>query len=71
MKSSKRALQSIKCECGFEINITPNLKKLGRTIEIHALSHALKEKSPDKAKAECDRIEDFLIDKVIKTLLQE
>ena len=44
-KSRKKAGSLIRCECGFEILVVPDLKSMGRAIEDHAAEHAKKEKN--------------------------
>ena len=63
--------RTIKCKCGLEIALSPNLKEMGYLIEAHALAHGLQEKNPDKAEVECNRIEDYLIAQVMKVISTE
>jgi hypothetical protein len=56
----KNAGPLIQCECGFEILLIPDLKKLAKAIEDHAAEHAKKEKNPAKAELEKERIIDDL-----------
>jgi hypothetical protein len=60
-KLVRKAGPIIRCECGFEILLVPDLKAMGRAIEIHAAEHAKKEQSSEKAAFEEARIQDLLI----------
>jgi hypothetical protein len=55
----------IRCECGFEILLVPDLKAMGKAIEDHAAEHAKKEKDPGKAVFEESRIQSLLIVQVL------
>lgn len=55
----------IRCECGAEILLMPDVKEMERTIVAHAESHAQKEKEPKKAKALFEQIQDSLIRQVL------
>jgi hypothetical protein len=60
-KSRKKAVSLIRCECGFEILVVPDLKAMGRAIEDHAAEHAKKEKNSAKAAFAEARIQNLLI----------
>ena len=55
----------IRCECGAEILLMPDVKEMERTIAAHAESHAQKEKDPKKAKVLFEQIQDSLIQQVL------
>ncbi len=66
MKSGKapvreKARPSIRCECGVEILLVPDLKAMDRAIDTHAMEHGKKEKDPEKAAFEEERIRCILI----------
>ena len=63
---TKRRLPLIRCECGTEILMMPNVKAMSDAIEIHIESHIKKEKDPAKAAADAERIRDDLITQVLK-----
>jgi hypothetical protein len=56
--SSKQNLPMLKCECGHEILLLPELKTLGKAIEEHATEHQKKYKLTQE---EADAIQDNLI----------
>jgi hypothetical protein len=56
----------IRCECGFEILLVPDVKMMSRAIEAHAALHGEWEKDPAKATSEKQRIEADLIAKTLK-----
>jgi hypothetical protein len=57
---AKKAGPLIRCECGFEILLVPDLKMIARAIEAHALEHGRKEQDPAKASFEEERIQAIL-----------
>jgi hypothetical protein len=56
----------VKCECGVEILLTPDLRAISRAIEAHVAWHGEKEKDSAKAAAEAERIRDDLIAQVLR-----
>ena len=63
--SNKDKLSLIKCECGAEILLIPDLKAMGIAIEEHAEQHKSKIADAEKAEAEADRIRNLLIMQVL------
>jgi len=59
----------IKCECGAEILLLPDLKVMNHAIEVHVSKHREKEKNADKGEAESRRIQDLLITQVFEKAL--
>lgn len=59
---------SIKCECGEEIPLSLDVREMGRTIEAHALTHAMKEKDQRRAEEEFNRVQDKLIKQLFELL---
>ena len=59
--SSSGRLPVIRCECGHEILVLPDLKAMGQAIDKHVLEH----KNKRAADAEADRIELDLIAQVL------
>ena len=55
----------IRCECGFQILLVPDLKMMTKAIEAHAALHGEREKDPVKAISEQERIE---LDLIAQTL---
>jgi hypothetical protein len=55
----------IRCECGFQILLVPDLKMMTKAIEAHAALHGEREKDPVKAISEQERIELDLIAQLI------
>ena len=69
---NKHSSHSIRCECGTEILLIPDIKEMGRCIESHAAEHRNKEQTPDKGKAAFEHIENFLVTQVLeKAALQD
>jgi 2-keto-4-pentenoate hydratase len=59
-----RSRDSIKCECGAEIVILPDLRAMGDAIEVHVALHLQKLKAPACTTAEAERLQDALIAQV-------
>ena len=59
-REAKKPGPLIRCECGFELLLVPDLKMMARAIEAHAAKHGKKEKDPAKAAFEIERIQAFL-----------
>jgi len=51
----------IKCECGKEILIVPDVDAMSRAIEAHVWEHLKEEKNPRKAAYESNRLWDLLV----------
>ncbi len=68
------AKSTIKCECGWEILLVPDLKAMSKAIEAHVETHRKIEKDCSKtdaenegvAELEAERIENYLIAEVFK-----
>jgi hypothetical protein len=67
--SHHRRKETIKCECGVEIDLVPNVKVLSDTIEDHVATH-IQELTELAATAEAERVEDALIGQVFKKAIQ-
>jgi hypothetical protein len=59
-------LSLVKCECGFEILVVPNLAEMSRVIELHADSHARMKSDPITIEEEFDRVETLLTGLVLQ-----
>jgi len=55
----------IRCECGDEILLLPDLKEMGKAIEDHVDLHLHFLKVPSCTPAEAERLKDVLIAQVI------
>jgi hypothetical protein len=55
----------VRCECGFEVLLVPDVKLMAKAIEAHAAQHGEREKDPAKAASEKERIETDLIAKTL------
>jgi hypothetical protein len=64
-KLSNLSLPMIKCCCGAEILLVPNVKLMSEAIEAHVEEHMKKAKSQKEAEAEAKRIGDFLLVQVL------
>jgi len=66
-KSAKTSgLPIIKCSCGAEILLVPNVKKMNEAIEAHILEHTKKIKDAKEAEAESECVRSDLIIKVLE-----
>ena len=54
------------CECGAEILLLPDLKAMGRAIEVHVALHMKGAKSPVFSNAEASHLRDALIIQVLR-----
>ena len=61
---TQKGLPVIKCSCGYEILLVPDIKVMSKAIEAHAKEHKQKVKDSKAAKAEAERIIDYLIEQV-------
>ncbi len=61
---------TIRCECGAEILILPQVELMGKAIEAHATEHELKESHTAEAKATGERIRNLLIKQVLRKVAQ-
>ena len=62
----KAGLPVIRCSCGAEILLVPNVKLVGEAIENHADAHKQKVKDPEEAEAETEKIHNELIVKILE-----
>ena len=70
--SFKNNLKTIKCECGLEILLIPDLAEMGRAIELHANEHQKKAQTAKEGKEIFNRIQDLLLKQVLeKAALQD
>jgi hypothetical protein len=65
-RKSESSLPLLKCECGAEILVLPDLKVMNHAIEVHVSEHKKREKDPVKAAAIADRIREILIKQLLK-----
>jgi hypothetical protein len=63
---SKKGLPVIKCSCGYEILLVPDVKVMSKAIDAHVEKHKQKVKDPYASNAEAERISDYLIAQVFK-----
>jgi hypothetical protein len=59
-------LPVIKCFCGAEILLLPNVKVMGEAIEAHAKEHIKKGMTRREAMAEVERVREDLIVQVLQ-----
>ncbi|MCW4019115.1 MAG: hypothetical protein NWF00_10645 [Candidatus Bathyarchaeota archaeon] len=63
---SKARLPIIKCECGAEILLVPDVSLMSHAIDDHVEKHRKLESDPDRAEAVAERVRTFLIKQVLK-----
>ena len=56
----------IKCSCGKEIMVVPDVEVMGEAIEAHVKEHKRKVQGRKNAEAEAERTRDDLIKKVLR-----
>jgi hypothetical protein len=64
MKTHK-GLVKVRCECGDEILLLPDLKEMGKAIEDHVDLHLQHMKASSCTPAEAERLKDILIAQVL------
>ncbi|MGD6852067.1 MAG: hypothetical protein ACQCN6_08415 [Candidatus Bathyarchaeia archaeon] len=64
VKLSEAALPVIRCFCGAEILLLPDVKLMSKAIEAHVEEHIKNIKNAKKAEEEAERVRDDLITKV-------
>ena len=55
----------IRCRCGADILLVPNVKEMSKAIEEHVEEHKKKIKSRNEAKNEAENVRDDLLAKVL------
>jgi hypothetical protein len=65
-KSFSLALPTIRCHCGTEILLVPNVLSMNRAIEEHVKLHKKKIKDRREAKIEAEKVRDDLLAEVFK-----
>jgi hypothetical protein len=65
-RKSKDSLKKVKCECGKEILLVPDLKAMTNAIEAHVQEHSKKLRDPILASIESDRLWNVLVALVFK-----
>jgi hypothetical protein len=67
LTSSHQKRDTVKCECGKEILLLPDVKEMDHAIEAHIVAvHMQKSKNSEFAAAEAERIRDALIVQVLR-----
>jgi hypothetical protein len=62
----QRRRDMIKCECGAEILLLPDVRAMGEAIEIHVALHVEGAKGPACTTIEAERLRDALIIQVFR-----
>ena len=60
----------IKCECGFEIPVIPEMETVGSAIDAHVEEHRRKQKDSIKGEIVANHIHDFLFKKLFEKIGQ-
>jgi len=63
---SKKNLPLIKCLCGYEILLVPDVKVMNDAIDAHVATHIQKLQDSAVSKAESERISNYLIAQIFK-----
>lgn len=66
MMRFQRRRDKIKCECGAEIPLLPDVKAMGEAIEVHIALHLEGVRGQPCTTLESDRLRDALIIKVLR-----
>ncbi len=64
-KTTTANLPTIRCECGAEILLVPDVKLMGQAIEAHLQQHSTKTGNKQEAEAELERLRDDLIAQIL------
>ena len=67
---SHRSIDTIRCECGTEIIILPDVRAMSEAIDAHVIVHIQKLKASERTTAEAERIRDNLIAQVFSKASQ-
>ena len=66
----KTSLSIIRCECGFELLLVPDLSVMSLVVEKHAQMHKENAENQREAKAVFSHIEDYLTEQILKRASQ-
>jgi hypothetical protein len=66
----RKGLLKIRCECGDEILLLPDLNEMDKAIEDHVDMHLQSLKAPSCTAAEAERLRDVLIAQVLIKAIQ-
>ena len=66
VRKSEGSLPLLKCECGAEILLLPDLKVMNHAIEVHVSEHRRKEKDSGKVATTAAHIREILIKQLLK-----
>ena len=64
-------IDTIRCECGKEIMVIPDVRAMDKAIEIHVAMHIEKMKPPVEEDAEANRLRDDLIAQLFNVILNK
>jgi hypothetical protein len=65
-KLQNRHLRTVRCECGREILVLPDLRAMANAVEAHIMEHLKGEKDPVSAARESDRLWNWLVAEVFQ-----
>ncbi len=65
ISKKSKGLPTIKCACGAEILLVPDVKLMSKALEAHVEEHTRKNKNAKEAESEAQAIMDDLITKVL------
>jgi hypothetical protein len=68
VKYDGKAMPLIRCKCGCQILVVPDLKAMNRAIRQHLKKHFDKSKGLPKASPAMDSLEQFLVEQIITAL---
>jgi hypothetical protein len=65
-RSFKSNIGTIKCECGFEILVIPDLEEMARAIDSHSQKHQNLEENLSTGLSTYERIQELLIKRLLE-----
>jgi hypothetical protein len=68
--NNPKSLVKVRCKCGDEILLLPDLKETGKAIDNHVNMHIQNLRAPSCTLAEAERLKDFLIGQVLRAASQ-
>jgi hypothetical protein len=67
-KQDSNHMPTVRCLCGAELLVVPNVEAMSKAIEAHIETHIQGIKDPKKAVEEAEHIRDYLITQVLEKI---